>query len=335
MTYVAEGADARIGVCIGRRSDKYRVGQPGVDPIVVTPPAAAPTAATGAAGNVTSSGLKFRYTWVVGGLETSPGPASSAVTPAADQVDLTDLANCADSRCTEKRIYGSEDDFVTEFWAGSVYDNSTTTYTFDVALTSDALDWSLRAPSANETGLNHGMQFVNPQSVTLEADYTKAKTNEINGGQNHLAMVNVAGQMQSPLRNGLSIPMLIAAFGSPTVTRPAAGVVRLRWLASVAKALQRGVDFLVYYGAGHIPEFFWNVFIPDVGSTVLFFFELLEKRQDHDRKSHIGRKDVAVTNLDAKFAISTVFWIFSDFNFHCLFSHHDRFVPIFDRSKIH
>jgi len=88
----------------------------------------------------------------------------------ADAADLSVVANCADTKSTEKRIYMNESNSsATARWCGSIYDNSTTTITVDIPYAS--LD-PLKVPkTVNETTGNWGLKFVTPDSHTLQAAY--------------------------------------------------------------------------------------------------------------------------------------------------------------------
>jgi hypothetical protein len=93
----------------------------------------APTVAVGGAGAVDAT-VSYRVTFVTeSGLESNGGRLSDSVTPASEEVDLTDIPVAEDVQVIARRIYRDKDgDSIFRFVA-QIDDNATTTYTDNVA----------------------------------------------------------------------------------------------------------------------------------------------------------------------------------------------------------
>lgn len=98
----------------------------------ITAPAGAPTAAAGAAGN-----LNGQYAWVVtfgnASMESSPSPISNTITLTNQQANLTAIPVSTDSQVTVRNIYRIGGLFGTFLLVGTINDNTTTTFTDNVA----------------------------------------------------------------------------------------------------------------------------------------------------------------------------------------------------------
>jgi len=125
----------------GSASDDDYLGNPG-----------APTAAVGAAGNLTGD-YKYVVTFVNARGETRKGTASATVSPAAQQVNLTNIP-LGGAGTTARKIYRTTAGGNTYYYVATINDNVTTTYTDDLP------DSSLgaQAPEFNSTGAQRGQQ---------------------------------------------------------------------------------------------------------------------------------------------------------------------------------
>ena len=89
MTQKATGALALLGSVIDGPSSKFSVGQPGIDQRTITAPTTAPTAAEGAAGNLTGVFLYRAAFGTASGALTAPGPWTTDVYVGAGLNDAT------------------------------------------------------------------------------------------------------------------------------------------------------------------------------------------------------------------------------------------------------
>jgi hypothetical protein len=103
----------------------------------VVAPTGAVTAAVGAAGVLTGDYMyKVSYAIVVSGEMISESPlnvASAVVTLTGDKADLTNIPVSPDAQVTHRRIYRTTAGGSVFFYAGQVADNTTTTYTDNLA----------------------------------------------------------------------------------------------------------------------------------------------------------------------------------------------------------
>lgn len=105
----------------------------------ITAPSAAPSVATGAAGNLNSSVSGYSpYRWYVtfyaaDGTESNPSPASAELTFANLQVSLSSIPTSGDSQVVGRHIYRDGGSRTQAYRVGSIADNTTTTFTDNVA----------------------------------------------------------------------------------------------------------------------------------------------------------------------------------------------------------
>lgn len=103
----ARGADALLGLVLDAPSDVYSVGHPGLDRVLVAPPAAAPVAAAGAAGAITGS-PHYRVAYRrKGGARTTLGPAAT-VALAAQAAALSGVPVSGDARVDARELFRSD-----------------------------------------------------------------------------------------------------------------------------------------------------------------------------------------------------------------------------------
>lgn len=96
-------------------------------------PETAPTAATGAAGNLTGA-YQYVVTFYRSGnypTESNPSPESNTVSPASEQVDLTGIPISYDPKINARRIYRTKAAGAIFYWLDDILDNTTTIYTDD------------------------------------------------------------------------------------------------------------------------------------------------------------------------------------------------------------
>jgi len=278
MGATATGADARFGLVIDEptsttsSSPDYNVGHPGFDTVAVAAPVAALTAADGGAGNITGS-VYYWYSYVVNGMETTPSATSTVLTVTSKKAALSDILVCPDTRCTERRIYRyTADTVAVGYWVGSIYDNTTTTFTDDLSLTSTSIDATLVPKTVNETSGNFGMKFCRFDNLTLKADYSQINPVELTGASGKSksvpGMVNVDGQLVAALRSGTAVPLFCALYGTPSVAQ-SDSVYTYTWAVSTSKATWRTLTGYLYHGAfGVKPQTYYGLAAPSLALNI-------------------------------------------------------------------
>lgn len=95
-------------------------------------PVVAPSSATGAAGNLAGA-YQYQVTFVTAsGAETNPSPSSTVVNPSSQQVSLSNIAT-GTSEVTSRKIYRTTNGGTVFYHLDTINDNTTTTYTDDIA----------------------------------------------------------------------------------------------------------------------------------------------------------------------------------------------------------
>lgn len=183
---ITEAVGAAITVAIVR--DETYIQIAGADCYIygqTVEPTSAPTAEVGDSGTLTGDYL-YAITYVTAEGETALGTVlASAVTAAAQKIELTEIPVSGDSRVTGRKIYRTTaDDSETYYLLATLEDNTTTTFSDNVA------DSSLgdEAPSENTTtvalekqsltGLTDGDDPVYPQGLTTYSGYLLAWTED-------------------------------------------------------------------------------------------------------------------------------------------------------------
>lgn len=100
----------------------------------ITAPSSAPTATAGASGNLNGSG----YQWVVTNVradlsESNAGPLSTAISLTNQAADLAGIPTSSDPLVTKRNIYRVGGTLSGWYWVGSLNDNTTTTFTDNMA----------------------------------------------------------------------------------------------------------------------------------------------------------------------------------------------------------
>src|ERR1017187_1205877 len=130
---------------------------------------------------------------------------------------------------TDKRVIERSDDGGAT-WAicGTVYDNTTATFTDSTVV----LDKSKNLPKLNQTGANYGFIFLEPDSFDLEPEFSNLKV---------VALLGTAGSPRA-------IPGNIKLAGEPTQIAT--------WAATTGKRNPRTISALAYQGSSNVPPNF-------------------------------------------------------------------------------
>lgn len=206
----------------------------------LTAPVGAATVATGAAGALTGT-YKYKATFTYGARgESNPGPASSAVVPAAQDVNLTAIPT-GGTGCTARDIYRTLAGGAVYYWVATISDNTTTVYT----------DSTLDAALGDEVETNHDAPPV--------AKYLRWWQN----------MMVYAGNPDAPLRVYLSL------IGAPEMVPALTHFIDVPVAGEEVTGLGIGDDDLVVFTnaayfvlSGASPETFrFRIVSPSIGCT--------------------------------------------------------------------
>ncbi len=101
----------------------------------IAKPTTAPSAAVGSSGNLTGDYM-YKVTFVSkAGAETNPGPSTSIVSPSSQQVDLSAIPT-GSAEVVSRKIYRTTAGGTAFYYLDTIPDNTTTTYTDNIADTS-------------------------------------------------------------------------------------------------------------------------------------------------------------------------------------------------------
>lgn len=174
----AIGAGSFFGIKLEEPSDVYSVGHPipaGLSAAVAAPADPPTVAASAGAGNITGS-VEYRFAYIkAGGFVSAPSAWAAAASLTAKNAELSDLDASADTtvigRVIERRI-GS-----VRYVCGYLWNNTATTFTDSLSLTSPYIDFSNRLNELGETGANGEFKYpfvssgepsIEPRTITAE-----------------------------------------------------------------------------------------------------------------------------------------------------------------------
>src|ERR1039457_450010 len=160
---------------------------------------------------------------------------------------------------TDKRVIERSDDGGAT-WAicGTVYDNTTATFTDSTVV----LDKSKNLPKLNQTGANYGFIFLEPDSFDLEPEFSNLKVVALLGTAGSPRAIpgniKIAGTPKSDLRPADMLPILLAGAGLPDSYAQIAGEpTRIAtWAATTGKRNPRTISAFAYQGSSNVPPNF-------------------------------------------------------------------------------
>ena len=160
---------------------------------------------------------------------------------------------------TDKRVIERSDDGGAT-WAicGTVYDNTTATFTDSTVV----LDKSKNLPKLNQTGANYGFTFLEPDSFDLEPEFSNLKVVALLGTAGSPRAIpgniKIAGTPKSDLRPADMLPILLAGAGVPDSYTQVAGEPTqiATWAATTGKRNPRTISALAYQGSSNVPPNF-------------------------------------------------------------------------------
>lgn len=112
----------------------------------IATPGSAPSPAVGAAGGLTGA-YQYKVTFASAYHESNASVASSTVNPSSQQVNLTSIPTSSDTQVTKRILYRTKAGQATFFKLAEISDNTTTTYTDNIA---DTALGNQQAPSFQE-----------------------------------------------------------------------------------------------------------------------------------------------------------------------------------------
>lgn len=179
----------------------------------------------------------------------------------ADEIDLTVIPTSGAANADRRVIERSADSGATWAISGTLYDNTTTIFTDNVAV----LDMSKILPSVNQTGGNYGYIGLEVDSFDLEPVFsmlpvmallgTAGKPRSIPGP------IKISGAPKADMRPAEIMVPLIAGAGAPDTYAQVAGepVWVATWAATTAKRNPRTVSFYAHQGSENVvPNFLYQ-----------------------------------------------------------------------------
>ena len=146
--------------------------------LAITPPASAPTVAVGAAGSLTGN-YQYKITFYsASGAETNPSPASIVVSPAAQQVALSDIL-LGSGEVASRKIYRTLAGGTLYYYLDTIGNNTATTYGDnipDAQLSTDLVPSEFDSPPSGLKFLAVYKQYlfgvVSSEPTTLRHSYS-------------------------------------------------------------------------------------------------------------------------------------------------------------------
>lgn len=207
---------------------------------------------TGAA-QLLGYGISVAFNATTGHLVGDAWYRESALELTDKKGGLTSVANGGTGAV--KKVIERTDDYGNS-WAicGTIFDNTTTTFTDDLA----ALDTSKVLPSMNQTGTNYGFLFVDVDSFDIDADFTTLQSQGLKGSAGRPrgipGPIKVSGAPKGDVRAAYLEPLLDAGCGKATPTELNGGAVKKRvWIASTARRTPRTISAFTSDGSKSVP----------------------------------------------------------------------------------
>jgi len=274
MARAAQGADVLVGILIDETvTDAGAAGHPHPVLEIIAAPGAATTAA-GASGNLTGTFTHYVIFCAPSG-RTDLGTGS---TPLVLSAKIASLSVIPTSTSTEpgqfREIWRSDLVHTTPYYVGSIYDNTTTTFSDNIAADDANLDFNTTAPSLNQTGRNGGFVFLQePEAPAIDADYVYIKSKGLTGGAGEPPAapgdINIPATFKHALEAGIAGPVTAALLGKPTtVTNNADGTNQLDWNPSLSKFDACSLTILRSEGRPIRPEIFPQVVFSEIDGAV-------------------------------------------------------------------
>ena len=274
MSRAAQGADVLVGISLDETViDAGAAGHPHPVLEIIAAPAA-PVTGLGASGNVTGTVIHYVIIVAPSG-RTELGTGSTPLVCTSDAVSLTVIPVSASSEPDQFReIWRSDLVHTTPYYVGSIYDNTTTTFSDDIATDNVNLDFNTTAPSLNQTGKNGGFIFLQePEAPNIGADYKYIRSKGLTGGAGEPPAapgdIDIPIAFKHALETSFIVPGTAALLGKPsTVTRNADGTNQYDWNPSLSKFDGISLTGQLVEGRPIRPEIFPQIVFSEIDCAV-------------------------------------------------------------------
>jgi hypothetical protein len=180
----------------------------------------------------------------------------------AQAIDISAIPTSASTKVDRRVIERTDDNGTTWAICGTIYDNTTTTFTDDVA----TLDDSKVIPSTNQTGANYGYTFWELDSYDSEPDFTNLPVMALLGTagkpRSIPGPIKITGSPKSDLRPCELAPILTSGGGDPDTYTQVAGEPTFigTWNATTGKRNARTISAMTYDGStALVPGFLYGL----------------------------------------------------------------------------
>lgn len=140
----------------------------------------------------------------------------------------------------------------------AVWGSASVSFTDDLAIGSESVDYDQTPPTINQTSENWGFAFSDFDSFDLSPEYSSIPSSGLSGkaGKTRGAPgpIKLDGSQKMALRAGFELPFIAAAVGEPTVQAVTGEPVNIAtWAASTARRSPRTLTGLGYKGSEDVP----------------------------------------------------------------------------------
>lgn len=210
---------------------------------------------TGAAQTL-SDGVTVTFAAITGHNATDAWTRDEALSVSAKAATVSAVVaggTGTDRRVVERGTVVSE--AITWAVCGTIWDNSTTTFSDDTA----TLDTSVKLPTADETASNAGFLFLDPDSFDLDASFTQLRSQGLAGSAGQRrgvpGPIKLEGTAKGDFKAADLAPLLMAGAGVATTNAKVAGEPTFRTVisATTAKRTPKTASALVYRGTPDVP----------------------------------------------------------------------------------
>lgn len=273
MTRAAQGSNVLIGIIPDEViSDAGACGHP--HPVLeVIAASAAPTTAVGAAGNLTGTFVHYIVFLAYSG-RTPLGTGSTPLVCTSDIAELSVIPTPSSTEVYGREIWRSDLVHTTPYLVGTIYDNTTTVFSDNLAADDASLDFNTTAPAFNQTGANGGMVYLQePEAPQIDADYKYIQSKGLTGGAGAPPAapgdIDIPATFKHAFETGVAAAVNAAHLGKPsTITRNADGTNQYDWNPSLSKF--DGISLTVQRVEGRPirPEVFPQVVFSEIDCAV-------------------------------------------------------------------
>lgn len=273
MPRAAQGSNVLIGILPDEViSDAGACGHP--HPVLeVIADSAAPTTALGASGNLTGTFIHYIVFLTYSG-RTALGTGSTPLVCTSDIAELSVIPVPTSTEVYGKEIWRSDLVHTTPYLVGTIYDNTTTTFSDNLAADDASLDFNTTAPAFNQTGKNAGFVYLQePEASALDAEYKYIQSKGLTGGagQPPAAPGDILASVvfKHAFETGIASAVTAAHLGKPSViTHNADGTNQYDWNPSLSKFDGMSLTGQLVEGRPIRPEIFPQIVFSEIDCAV-------------------------------------------------------------------